>query len=72
MIKTVHRSLAISRLENPRYSIVYRLPLGHATNIWTAEDFSQFVRKYAMLTMNKVTILDVVIQYEGVKKDARK
>lgn len=72
MNKPSHRTLAISRLEAPRYSIVYRLPLGHATNIWATEDFNQFVRKYAMLTMNKVTILDVVIQYEGVKRDARK
>lgn len=68
MTKPTHRTLAISRLENPSYSIVYRLPLGQATQTWTTEDFNQFVRKYAMMSMNKVTIIDIVITYKGVKK----
>lgn len=61
------KSINLSRLLNSSYSVIYKLPLGNATQTWTTDDFTQFVRKYAMLTMSNITIIDIVIKYEGLK-----
>lgn len=61
------RKLVLSRLLSPSFTIVYKLPLGNAIQTWTTENFTQFVQKYSLLKINKVTINDVHIEWKGVK-----
>ena len=61
--------LFLRKLINPSFAISYKLPLTKETVNWHTDSLEALVRKYATLTMNKVTINDVLIKWEDISNE---
>lgn len=61
--------LFLRKLINPSFAISYKLPLTKETVNWHTDSLETLVRKYATLSMNKVTINDVLIKWEDISNE---
>ena len=61
--------LFLRKLINPSFAISYKLPITKETVNWPTDSLEALVRTYATLTMNKVTINDVLIKWEDISNE---